>query len=178
MFSGVVPLYNEEEIIPELARRLAEAAALWGDHEIIFVNDGSLDRTEELLKSVVAQTPGWRLITFSRNFGHQAAVSAAGGESSDVSRVCASQHFSLSGKKLGRVERLIEAALIAAYRFQRQANQLGQILVKSVLFRFAEAARLHHYGGVMIESKTTGVFDDLTEIALGPKAAVIPGCRR
>lgn len=75
LLSVIVPLYNEEEIVEKtfsvLEQELAEI-----DHELIFVNDGSTDRTREILESLLPQAPQNRLINFSRNFGHQAAFSA------------------------------------------------------------------------------------------------------
>ncbi len=75
LLSVIVPLYNEEEIVAKtfavLERELADI-----EHELIFVNDGSTDRTREILESLLPATPQNRLISFSRNFGHQAAFSA------------------------------------------------------------------------------------------------------
>ena len=76
MISVIVPVYNEEAVIPELVRRLAAAASAWGQHEIIFIDDGSRDRTARLLTETARNNHHFRLISFSRNFGHQAAVSA------------------------------------------------------------------------------------------------------
>jgi polyisoprenyl-phosphate glycosyltransferase len=77
LLSVVVPLYNEEQVISEMYVRLH--AVLAGnniDHEIILVNDGSRDRTEELAKTICRADPNVRLVSFSRNFGHQIAVTA------------------------------------------------------------------------------------------------------
>ncbi len=75
--SIVVPCYNEEAVLPRLFQRLGTAAAAWGmDYEIICVDDGSHDRTWELLKRQHDQDPRWRCLSFARNFGHQVAVSA------------------------------------------------------------------------------------------------------
>ncbi len=75
LLSVIVPLYNEEEIVAKtfavLEQELAEI-----EHELIFVNDGSTDRTREILESLLPKTPQNLLINFSRNFGHQAAFSA------------------------------------------------------------------------------------------------------
>ncbi|MCX7087971.1 MAG: glycosyltransferase family 2 protein [Methylococcales bacterium] len=82
----VIPCYNEEEVIAETIKRLnsfcAELVNL--DVELIVVDDGSRDRTRELLKSYAAENANVRLICFARNFGHQIAVTAgidaAGGD--------------------------------------------------------------------------------------------------
>lgn len=75
--SVVVPVFNEEAMIPELHRRLRAALdALGITYEVILVNDGSRDRTPVLLTELVHEDPRFRVIHFSRNFGHQAAVTA------------------------------------------------------------------------------------------------------
>ena len=75
--SVVVPCFNEEAVLPELFARLSAAAATWGmDYEIICVDDGSRDKTWEVLKAQNAKDPRWRCLSFARNFGHQTAVSA------------------------------------------------------------------------------------------------------
>ncbi|HKI32383.1 MAG TPA: glycosyltransferase family 2 protein, partial [Gemmataceae bacterium] len=75
--SVVVPLYNEEENIPELYRRLSAAlGGLLHDYELVFVNDGSRDRTAELLNGLHARDARVTVIHLSRNFGHQPAVCA------------------------------------------------------------------------------------------------------
>jgi len=76
-YSIVVPLYNEQDVLPELCQRLRAAVArLHGPAEIIFVNDGSADGTLGLLKALQFEDKTIRVVSLSRNFGHQAAVSA------------------------------------------------------------------------------------------------------
>lgn len=77
ILSIIVPIYNEEQIIPELHRRLSEAAQIiTSDYELIFVNDGSKDGSLfELIKLTEKDTKAY-YINFSRNFGHQIAVTA------------------------------------------------------------------------------------------------------
>lgn len=77
--SVVIPLYNEEENIHELHRRLS--AALNKDfadleHEILFVDDGSRDNTFKLVQELKEKDPNVKAIQFSRNFGHHIAVTA------------------------------------------------------------------------------------------------------
>ncbi len=73
--SVVVPLYNEEKIFPELLNRLF--SSLSGlNFEIILIDDGSTDKTYELISEYASKDKRIKGIVFSRNFGHQAAVSA------------------------------------------------------------------------------------------------------
>ena len=75
--SIVIPCYNEEEVLEELRERLTKACELWAyDWEVIAMDDGSRDSTWEMLSRFQAEDPRWKGLSFSRNFGHQAAVSA------------------------------------------------------------------------------------------------------
>jgi dolichol-phosphate mannosyltransferase len=75
--SVIVPCFNEEIVLPGLFERMTAAAAGWGTAvEILCVDDGSRDRTWELLKAQNTKDSRWRCLSFARNFGHQAAVSA------------------------------------------------------------------------------------------------------
>ena len=77
--SVIVPIYNEEANIGELYQRLLgvlEALPLPGGFELIFVNDGSRDQSLPLLLALAGRDERVRYIDFSRNFGHQIAVSA------------------------------------------------------------------------------------------------------
>jgi len=77
--SVAIPLYNEESVLPLLLQRTrAVLDALPGDsHEIVCVDDGSSDRTFQLLKQAVEEDPRIVAISLSRNFGQQAAFCAA-----------------------------------------------------------------------------------------------------
>jgi dolichol-phosphate mannosyltransferase len=75
----VVPLYNEEQVVAEFHRRLTSALApLRPEHDIriYYVNDGSTDHTGAELEKLAAGDPGVTLVDLSRNFGHQAALTA------------------------------------------------------------------------------------------------------
>ena len=81
ILSLVLPIYNEEAIIPELDRRLRAFLAGVGSEvgdawEVIFVNDGSKDRSLALLKELAAAEPRYKVLSLSRNFGHQMAITA------------------------------------------------------------------------------------------------------
>lgn len=74
---AVVPVYNEQAILPELNRRLADAlGGLPYEWRIIYVDDGSRDRTGALLAGFAADDPRVGVIHLSRNFGQQIAISA------------------------------------------------------------------------------------------------------
>lgn len=75
LLSVIVPLYNEEEIVEKTFLTLEEELKNI-EHQIVFVNDGSKDRTREILEQLLQKTPYNELVNFSRNFGHQAAFSA------------------------------------------------------------------------------------------------------
>lgn len=76
LLSIVVPIYNEEQILPELERRLAPAVEGLGflGLEFLLVSDGSTDQSDRLIRSMVERDPRHRGIFLTRNFGHQAAV--------------------------------------------------------------------------------------------------------
>jgi polyisoprenyl-phosphate glycosyltransferase len=77
MISVVIPAYNEEDGIAEMYRRIVAAAPTWGEaFEILIVDDGSRDRTLEICEEIGAVDSRFKVISLSRNFGHQAAVSA------------------------------------------------------------------------------------------------------
>lgn len=77
--SVAIPLHNEEQGIPELLRRLGGVldAIPGGPHEMVLVDDGSRDRTLELLHAAARTDSRIVVVALSRNFGHQAALSAA-----------------------------------------------------------------------------------------------------
>lgn len=77
LLSLVIPVYNEEDALPKLFAALEPVLSrIQYDHELIFVDDGSRDRTRDILLERSALNPRVKLIRFSRNFGHQAAITA------------------------------------------------------------------------------------------------------
>jgi len=77
VYSFTIPIYNEESNIPELYRRLAATSdRLDGAAEFIFIDDGSRDRSLELLRELHQRDPRCCYLSFARNFGHQIAVTA------------------------------------------------------------------------------------------------------
>lgn len=77
VYSVIVPLYNEELVINQSYKRLKEVMDSTNEsYEIVFVNDGSKDRTREIAEEICSRDENIKLINFSRNFGHQAAITA------------------------------------------------------------------------------------------------------
>ncbi len=75
--SIVVPAFNEEENLAALHARLSRVAASCAeDHEIIYIDDGSRDRTLDVIRSFAVPDPRVKYVSFSRNFGHEVASTA------------------------------------------------------------------------------------------------------
>jgi dolichol-phosphate mannosyltransferase len=76
-YTVVIPIFNEEETIPELWRRLINVfKQLDGKKEVIFVNDGSTDESLKILTDLSWKYSEIKILDLSRNFGHQCAISA------------------------------------------------------------------------------------------------------
>lgn len=77
LLSVIIPCYNEELVVQETYKQLSEVMKRAGmDYELVFVNDGSRDRTIDLLTSIAQEDNRVKIINFARNFGHQCAVTA------------------------------------------------------------------------------------------------------
>ena len=77
MLSVVIPVYNEELLIDELVKRTIPAVGSFiSDYEVIFVDDGSTDNTLSKLLSLRAENKSIKVLSLSKNFGHQAAFTA------------------------------------------------------------------------------------------------------
>ncbi|MCB0099894.1 MAG: glycosyltransferase family 2 protein, partial [Caldilineaceae bacterium] len=76
-FSVVVPIWNEEQVIPELYKRVVDVMDRQEESwELICVNDGSRDGSLKLLLALREQDARVKVVDFSRNFGHQVAITA------------------------------------------------------------------------------------------------------
>ncbi|WP_395149987.1 glycosyltransferase family 2 protein [uncultured Allofournierella sp.] len=75
--SLIIPCYNEQEVLPVFYQQVTEvlAAQQW-DYELLFVNDGSRDKTLPLLRQLAQQDARVKYLSFSRNFGKEAAMYA------------------------------------------------------------------------------------------------------
>lgn len=77
LLSAVIPVYDEEDVLPLLRERLEKVLGGLGVRwEVVFVDDGSRDGTVRLLSEMAAKDPRWRAVVLSRNYGHQVALTA------------------------------------------------------------------------------------------------------
>lgn len=77
LYSVIVPCYNEEAVLHETHKRLTQVLSrMDGSYEIIYVNDGSRDKTPQILRELASSDSHVRAIMFARNAGHQMAVTA------------------------------------------------------------------------------------------------------
>ena len=77
VYSVVIPAYNEQEVIVETYNRITKVMSDMGEaYELVFVNDGSKDKTAEIIAGFCKDDLCVRLINFTRNFGHMPAISA------------------------------------------------------------------------------------------------------
>src|SRR5271157_4051419 len=76
--SVAIPIHNEESVLSELLQRLCAVldSVAGGPHEIVFMDDGSTDRTFEILEAAAKEDRRIVVLSLSRNFGHQAAITA------------------------------------------------------------------------------------------------------
>ena len=76
-YSIIIPTLNEEQIVTDSYTKLKSVMDLIGtEYELIFVDDGSTDTTKDIIKSICQKDSHVKLISFSRNFGHQVAITA------------------------------------------------------------------------------------------------------
>jgi glycosyltransferase involved in cell wall biosynthesis len=146
MLSLVIPIYNEEKLIDELIRRTISALESFiNDYELIFVDDGSIDNSLERLLHFQKQNQKIKILSLSKNFGHQAAFTAglehAKGDFvammdgdlqdppellSEMYRMINEENFEIvSGKKVGRKGR--KDRNLYAYLFHMFFKHIGEI---------------------------------------------------
>ncbi|MDJ1503682.1 glycosyltransferase family 2 protein [Xanthocytophaga agilis] len=180
MISLVIPIYNEELLIEKLFYRCTQAlSTITEDFEIICVDDGSQDRSLEILKSFHKKDTRFKVLVLSRNFGHQAAYTAGlqhakgeyiammDGDLQDPPELLASMHQKLlseqldivHGKRQKRKEQWGKKALIKLFHF--------------VFKRFSQISDVNDVGNFSIMNrKALNAFLSLTE-----KNRYLPGLR-
>lgn len=138
LLSLVIPVFNEEEVLEESFRRMDAAMRATGHpYEIIYVNDGSRDNTMEILRRIAAEAPQVRVLSFSRNFGHQLAVTcgmdAARGSALIIIDVDLQDPPELIPEMVERWKR--GADIVYGKRLRREGETLFKKLTASVYYR-------------------------------------------
>jgi len=150
--SVVIPVFNEEGSVRELARRLVEVLATMGaSWEVIFVDDGSRDRTVEILRQVNLQEPRVKLVSFRRNFGQTAALAA--GFDFAAGEIVVTMDGDLQNDPAD-IPRLVAKIgegydLVNGWRVKRQDTFLTRrfpSMVANWLISFITGVKLHDYG--------------------------------
>jgi dolichol-phosphate mannosyltransferase len=140
-FSLVVPIWNEELVIPELYRRVVETMARTeGTWELVCVNDGSRDRSLQLLLDLRAQDSRVKILDFSRNFGHQIAITAgADFAEGDAVIVMDADLQDPPEVILRMIEKWREGfEVVYAVRSRRQGETWFKLFTASLFYRFLQ----------------------------------------
>jgi glycosyltransferase involved in cell wall biosynthesis len=150
--SVVLPVYNEEESLPDLHESITKVLSEWGrDYEILYVDDGSRDRSLEVLKSFEEADARVRIFSFRRNFGQTAAM-AAGIDAAAGSLIA---FLDADGQNdpsdIPALAAKIEEGydLVSGYREHRQDPFLTRILpskIANFIIRWATGVHLRDYG--------------------------------
>ncbi len=150
--SVVVPIYNEEESLPELVEQILEVLRPSSESfELILVNDGSIDRTEDVLRSLSSQVKELVCVLLRKNYGQTAAMAAG----FDIAKgeIIVSLDGDLQNDPsdiLLLVNRLRDGFdLVSGWRFQRQDSVIKRKLPSKIANRLigrVTGVRLHDYG--------------------------------
>jgi glycosyltransferase involved in cell wall biosynthesis len=130
-----IPVYNEEEVLPELLKRVMCVLdrVPGGPHEVVFVDDGSTDRSCQILLKAARRDVRIRVVMLSRNFGHQAALSAALDHASGDAVVLMDADLQDEPEVIPEFIRLYEAGadVVFARRASRKEGWLLQLAYKA-----------------------------------------------
>jgi glycosyltransferase involved in cell wall biosynthesis len=151
--SVVIPMRNEAASVPELHRELTAALERLGrPYEIIAIDDGSADKTFELLAGVQRIDPRWRIIQFRRNFGQTAAFAAGFAYARGKFIVTSDGDLQNDPNDIPEMVRIAEtrnADIVAGWRRDRKDAFLNRRLPSMIanwVISTATGVRLHDYG--------------------------------
>jgi undecaprenyl-phosphate 4-deoxy-4-formamido-L-arabinose transferase len=163
--SVLVPVLNEEESLQELNERLRTALQSTGEsYEIIYTNDGSTDRTQEMLEAFRADDPRVKVIEFNRNYGQHMALFAGFERASGRVMVTIDADLQNPPEEIPRlVEKVNEGYdVVATYRKGRQDSifrRWPSWIVNKITSRLV-GARLKDYG-CMLRAYSRNVIDSI-----------------
>ncbi len=141
--SVIIPMYNEEAVIAETYRRLTDVMRRTGHlYELLFVNDGGSDRSPDIIRGFSLRDDSVKLIDFSRNFGHQIAVTAgmdyASGDAVIIIDADLQDPPELIPEMLGKWREGYE--VVYAQRIKRSGESLFKKASASLFYRILRAS--------------------------------------
>ena len=150
--SVVIPIYNEEGNIDHLYRELSEALAEIGrEYEVIAINDGSTDRSFEMLNAVQARDARWHIIHFRRNFGQTGAMAAGFDAARGEIVVTIDADLQNDPRDIGRIlDKFAEGYdIVSGWRQNRKEplflRRIPSLLANLIISR-STGIKLHDYG--------------------------------
>lgn len=120
--SIIIPVYNEEENIIELYNQIQEVLSSLGKtYEILFIDDGSTDRTQDKIKETMVKDKNVRVIQFQRNFGKSAALSCGFSNTKGDIIITMDGDLQDDPKEIPRfIEELKEYDVVSGWKFNRR----------------------------------------------------------
>ncbi len=150
--SVVIPVYNEQESLPRLHQELLSVLnSNYPDYEIIFINDGSTDRSLQVLEELHSQDRRTKVINFRRNFGQSAAISAGFDYCSGRYVVTLDADLQNDPADIPLIIRTIEQGydIVNGWRKDRKDKLFSRripSILGNKLISFISKVRLHDYG--------------------------------
>lgn len=151
-FSVVIPLYNEEENVEPLYEEVRSVlTGLSAQSEIVFVDDGSRDRTMERLEAIQRRDPSVRVVSLRRNFGQTAAMSAGFDHASGAVIITMDGDLQNDPHDIPRMLARLEEGydVVTGWRFNRQDSFFSRKLPSKAanqLISWVTGVSLHDYG--------------------------------
>lgn len=150
--SVISPVYNEDKNLPILYKKLNnELGKLAISHEIIFVNDGSLDRSSQRLRFLAQENKKVKVIEFARNFGQTAAISAGIKNAQGKIIVLLDSDLQNDPKDIGRLLGKMKEGfdIVSGWRKKREDPFLTRILpsfAANIIISLVTGVKLHDHG--------------------------------
>lgn len=138
LITVIVPLYNEELVIQEMYSRLTRVMETTGfDYEIVLVNDGSRDRTLSIARNLCEKDGRLKLVSFSRNFGHQIAITAGVDQASGTAVVIIDADLQDPPEVIPDMLKKWKEGYMVVYgaRKQRKGESLFKLLSAAMFYR-------------------------------------------
>lgn len=164
--SILIPLYNERECIQLLLKSIYDVVGkLKEEYEIVIVNDGSNDGSEEELNKAIKEYPNLKVVNFRKNYGQTAALAAAIAESCGSVLIPMDADLQNDPKDIPRLLEKLEEGydVVSGWRRKREDNFLTRILpskMANFLISVISGVKLHDYG-CTLKAYRREVLDDI-----------------